>query len=217
MNRLAYVCVGMVVLFVAASAPAFALTTSHISSDAEMLAMFSDTIFVAEGRIGDGLGNATFELDLGKATSQPEVTAQFGWPNGTSVPFTLTYNSLTNGVEFTVGNSTLNWTSPLAGYTDVFVRTRAVNVNSDIVVRDLFLDGEAVNDVSNAVGADGLDILWIRGGTLQNGFTLAGYVTMTWTGTAPTQSRLAFQIKVDRLKPTDIEILNWGRIKSLYR
>lgn len=216
-NRLTYISCAVAALLAVASVPAYPLGTSHIGSDAEMLAMFSDTIFVAEGRIGDGLGAATFELDLGKSTSQPEVTAQFDWSNGMTVPFTLTYDNISNAVVFTVGGSTLNWASPLSGYSDLFVRTRAVDAASDIVIQNLSLDGEVINDASHAVGANGLDILWIKGGTIYDGFTLSGQVTMTWTGTRPSQSRLAFQIKVDKLIPTGVSDTSWGKIKSLYR
>ena len=42
------------------------ITTSHIATDTELIAMLSDTMFVAEGRIGDRGGAATFELDVGQ-------------------------------------------------------------------------------------------------------------------------------------------------------
>ncbi|MDD4858139.1 MAG: hypothetical protein PHD74_08550, partial [Candidatus Krumholzibacteria bacterium] len=61
---------------------------------------------------------------------------------------------------------------PFDVFGDIFVRTRAVDDGKSIVVQDLVLDGQSVGDASAAVGADGLDILWISGGALSDGFTL---------------------------------------------
>ncbi len=205
-------------LLVLVSAPAMALTTQHIATDADMLAMLTDTLFVAEGRIGDRGGAATFEIDLGGDTGAPATSAQYDWPNGTAVSWTLTYNSVSNLIAFTVDGVPLTYTSPLAGFTDLFVRTRAVNANSSIVVDNLVLDSASAGDASTADGnASGLDILWISGGVLTDGFTLTGHATMSWTGTAPTQSRLAFQIKVGTVRPLGIQQSTWGGVKALYR
>jgi len=76
--------------------------------------------------------------------------------------------------------------------------------------------GVSVGDVSSAVGP-GLDILWISGAALSDGFTLTGTATLAWTGTPPTQSRLAFQIKVAKLAVVGTEDESWGGIKALYR
>ena len=194
------------------------LITQHLSSDADMLSVLSDTLFVGEGRIGDGWGAATFEIDLGGDTGAPATTAQYGWPNGTAVSWTLTYDHLTDLVTFTVDGITLNFTTPLGGFTDVFVRTRAVNAGSEILVDNMVLDGEAVGDVSNAAGdGSGLDILWINGGSLFNGFTMTGQTTMSWTGDMPRQSRLAFQLKIGSLEPVKIiSEKTWGNYKNLY-
>jgi len=194
---------------------AFAITTSHLSSDAEMLALLTDTLFVGEGRIGDGLGAATFEIDLGGDTGNPEVTAQYDWPNGTAVPWTLVYDHITDQVTFTVDTEALVWTSPLQGYSDIFIRARAVNTGSAIQVDNLFLDATYFNELSQATG-DGLDILWVAGGAISDGFTLSGQTTMSWTGARPTQSRLAFQIKVGQSKTVELEEASWGELKSIY-
>jgi hypothetical protein len=200
------------------AAPVRALTTSHIPTDADMLGLLSDTLFVAEGRIGDRGGAATFEVDLGGDTGSPATTAQYNWQTTVPVSWTLTYNHVTNLITFTLDTVVLQYTTPLSGFSDVFVRTRAVNASSDIVVDNLVLDGVGVGDTSNANGnIDGLDILWISGGTLTDGFTLTGRTTMTWTGSAPTQSRLAFQLKVGTVAPVATEPATWGRVKALYR
>jgi len=192
------------------------LMTQHLAFDADMLSVLSDTLFVGEGRIGDGWSAATFEIDLGGDTGSPASTAQYGWPNGSAVSWTLTYDHTTDLVTFTVDGITLNYTTPLDGFSDIFVRTRAVNLESEILVDDMVLDGEAVGDQSNAVG-DGLDILWISGGTLFDGFTMTGRTTMSWTGDIPTQSRLAFQLKVGKLLPVRVyDQKTWGKLKSMF-
>jgi hypothetical protein len=143
---------GLVLLL---STGAFAFTVSHIATDADLLALVSDTIFVAEGRIGDLGGAATFELDLGQSTSAPSTTAQYGWVSGQAEPFTIIYNSVTRLVTFTLGGKTLNYTTPFPMFGDVFIRTRAVEVDRSVIVQDLVLNGQSVGGVSNAVHPDG--------------------------------------------------------------
>jgi hypothetical protein len=216
MNRLQTVLLCVFTIVILGAGPASAtLITQHLATDAEMLAILSDTLFVGEGRIGDGAGAGTFEIDLGGDTGNPATTAQYDWPNGTAVAWTLTYDAMTDLVTFTVDNTTLQYTTPLSGFTDVFVRARAVDAGSQIVVSDLVLDGETVGDQSDAVG-DGLDILWISGGTLSDGFVLSGQTTMSWTGDPPTQSRLAFQLKVGTLKTVYVEPATWGQLKNMF-
>lgn len=198
------------------STGAFAFTVSHLATDTELLALISDTIFVAEGRIGDLGGVATFELDLGQSTAAPYTTAQYPWVSGRVEPFTLAYDSGTGVVTFSIGGKVLTYTTPFPMFGDIFVRTRAVEADRSVIVQDLVLDGVSVGDVSSAVGP-GLDILWISGAALLDGFTLAGTATLSWTGAPPTQSRLAFQIKVAKLAVVGTEDESWGGIKALYR
>lgn len=216
MNRLSTIAAATVLVGALFVLPAAALTVSHIATDAELIDLLSDELFVAEGRIGDGAGAATFEVDLGGDTGAPATTAQYPWPNGGAVDWSLHYNHVTNLITFTVDTVVLQWTTPLSGFTDLFVRTRAVNAGTEIIVDDLMLDAENVGDASHAV-ADGLDILWISGGVLADGFTLTGTTTMSWAGAMPTQSRLAFQLKVGTLSTVSTEETTWGRVKSLYR
>lgn len=204
------------VLLALPGAASAALVVSHLASDADLFALSPTYAFIAEGRIGDRAGAATFELDLGPDTGAPAVTAQYGWTSGAVEPFSLVYDAGLGQVTFSLGGRTLVY-APLLGFTDVFVRTRAVNDGSSIVVTDLVLDGEPVGDLSSAVGADGLDILRIQGGVLSDGFTLTGNATLSWTGTAPTQSRLAFQVKVGDVRPVPALPSTWAKVKNLYR
>jgi hypothetical protein len=197
------------------SGTASSFATRHLPSDAELLALISDTLFVAEGRIGDLGGAATFELDLGQSTSAPATSANYGWVSGQAEPFTLSYNNVTGLVSFTLGGITLNYTTPFSLFGDIFVRTRAVDAMRSVVVQDFVLNGQSVGDLSSANGP-GLDILWISDATLSSGFTLTGVATLSWTGAAPTQSRLAFQIKIAHLARIGVEGKTWGAIKALY-
>jgi hypothetical protein len=199
------------------STSVFSIGVKHLATDTELLAIISDTVFVAEGRIGDLGGAATFELDLGQSTAAPSVTAQYAWTSGQAEPFTLTYNNMTGLVMFTIGGKMLSYTTPFDVFGDIFVRTRAVDEGNSVVVQNLVLDGQSVGDASAAVGANGLDILWISGAALSDGFTLTGSATIAWTGSVPTQSRLAFQIKVAELSIIGVESDSWGEIKEFYR
>jgi hypothetical protein len=202
------------VLVLVPAALAAQVSTEHIATDAEMLEYLSDTMFVAEGRIGDRGGAATFELDLGQDTGAPGTTAQYDWQSGVAEPFTLTYDHFTGQVTFSLGGIVLNYTTPYFDFDQVFVRTRATEEGTSILVDDLVIDGDGISDQSAAVG-NGLDILWIKGANLNNGFVLTGVATLTWTGTPPTQSRLAFQIKIGKAAIVATEESTWGRIKRL--
>jgi hypothetical protein len=212
----------MRVLLAAAAALMFAITssaeivTSHLSSDADMLAAIENVAAVAEGRIGDRGGAATFELDLGDDTGNPATTAQHAWQSGAAEPFTLAYDAGMNVMSFTLAGKTLTY-SPGLSFREMFVRTRAVDAGTSVEVYDLVINSEAVGDVSSATGAGGLDILAISGIDLYQGFTMTGVAVLTWSGTPPTQSRLAFQIKIGDAPTVPVDESTWGQIKSLFR
>lgn len=198
------------------AAGANALTIQHIATDAELLVLISDTIFVAEGRIGDRGGAATFELDLGQSTSAPAVTRQYNWQSGVVEPFSLVYDAASGTVTFSLGGQSLVYNTPFFQFGDIFVRTRAVYEGTNVVVSDLVLDGEGVGGTSSAAGP-GLDILWISGGALADGFALTGNAVFAWTDTPPSQSNLAFQIKVAKLAIVGVDDCTWGGVKALFR
>ena len=192
--------------------------TEHIATDAELVAALTDTLFVAEGRGGDGAGAATFELDLGQDTGAPAVQAQYGWVSGQPEPFTLSFDAGNGLVTFSLGGEVLQYTTPYPEFGDMFIRTRAVNDGSSVVVDDLVLDGYVLDDQSAAANpGDDLDILRIAEADLSSGFTLTGTATLTWTGTLPSQSRLAFQIKTARLGTVGNGDLSWGDLKASWR
>jgi hypothetical protein len=206
-----------VTLITAAAATAAACpSTQHYTTDQQLFDVLDGIAFVAEGRIGDRGGAATFELDLGQDTGAPDVQENYDWSSGVTEPFSLTYDSGSNTVTFSLGGRTLQY-QPLVGFEDMFIRCRAVDANTQVSVDNLFLDGCPVADQASADGnGSGLDILALTGIQLDQGFTLTGNATLTWTGTAPSQSRLAFQIKVGNTPQVGIESRPWSAIKLIY-
>ncbi|MFH1679565.1 MAG: choice-of-anchor W domain-containing protein [Candidatus Eisenbacteria bacterium] len=208
----------VIALFAAAGAAGAALTTGHFSSDAEASVFFPSFSFVAEGRIGDRAGAATFELDIGGTTSAPSQTAQHAWASARGEAFELAYHRATGLVTFALGGVMLTY-EPDAPFTDILLRTRAIEEGTTARLDSLFLNGEAVNDTSFANGdAGGIDILRVRGADLANGFALTGRATLSWAAAAPEQSRLAFQLQAgEAVEATRTESISWGGVKSLFR
>ena len=202
-----------------ASAPAHAaLTVTHIATDAEMLSLLTETVAVAEGRIGDRGGAATFELDLGQDTGAPATTAQCNWVSGQLEPWSVIYDSGINQIQFNLGGKSLIYT-PGPNMEEIFVRVRATKGESSITVDNMVLDGEFVFEQSSTTGpSPGLDIVRIQGGVLADGFVFTGDARLTWGSILPANSHLAFQLKIghgDSVVQTDGA--TWGRMKALYR
>jgi hypothetical protein len=82
-----------------------AVTLTHLTSDDEMNALMQDIAFVAEGRIGDGGGVTTHELNLHEFDpGNPQITEQFNWQNGVTENFELSYDPDLNLVQFSLGD-----------------------------------------------------------------------------------------------------------------
>ncbi|MBN1343196.1 MAG: PEP-CTERM sorting domain-containing protein [Phycisphaerae bacterium] len=194
----------VLVLLVVTPAGAGIITTEHFTdADFAALVLEDDIAFVAEGRIGNSALDGDHEFDLGPSTAAPYATDQFVWPGETPVQFALTYDEILNRVSFTVGGHTLSYT-PQETFTDLFIRTRAVNDDTSIVIDDLVLDGAPIIDTSSAFGVGtGADVLHIAGADLMDGFTLTGRSTMRWQS-RPSRSRLAFQIKAAKAEESPV-------------
>ena len=194
-----------------------ALVTTHYATDQEMLDIMAEPHFVAESRIGNNALNGDIEIDLGQTTSAPDEIAHLVWPNGAPVAFTLSHDGA-GTATFTLGGESLVY-DPVGGFTDVWVRARAVDAGTSIRVADLHLDGEAVLDESTALGdGSGLDILRIRGAELGDGFVLTGTATLTWTAPPPQHSRLSFQLKIGSPDNTvHVDPRTWGEVKATFR
>jgi hypothetical protein len=193
------------------------LVTSHLT-DQQMSVIMpeSEISFTAEGRIGDRGGAATFELDLGRVTAAPSQSAQYNWQSGASEPFSLSYDAFLNTVTYSLGGATLSY-QPDRFFNEVFVRTRATQGGSVAVVQDLVLECAPVGNVSLATGPNAADVLRVSGGDLYDGFSLTGTAVLTWQAPAPTQSQLAFQVKVGAVPVNPIDEITWGRLKSVFR
>ena len=194
-------------------------TTAWTGSDA-FEARFT-AAFISEGRIGNTVtGGGTHELDLGQSTASPATTRDYPWGQGSAIPFTVTYAPTgvgTGTVTFDNNGASLTYNASWADGTNdsIFIRARSAKSGSVMNVRDLEIQtselggfvpvdspaGTGDPDGVGATFAQGKNSLQIFGIDLQQGFTLKGTSRWTWT-TAPSQSQLAFQVKVgDFLQP----------------
>lgn len=188
---------------------ASAFTLVDVPTDAALTALLGgagepNLSFVAEGRIGDGGGPATHELNIGISTGAPADTDQFAWASNQPIGFRLAYDGTTRQAEFAFGSGTPSVafivpSGPRASFTDMFFRARS-SLTSSVLLSELALDGVAFGQNVSASGG-GLDFLRVADGALDDGFTLTGRATFAWTGTAPTNSNLAFQIKLGDAPP----------------
>lgn len=159
-------------------------------------------LFVAEGRIGNNASNGDRELGINNALFQPVTQEQFVWTSGKTEDFTLEYTG--SAVKYTVGGVTLS-SSFSGAVNDIYIRTRE-NATSDIRIDNLFFNGTAFGSTAVSEPGDGdpdrIDYLLIS--QISAPFTLTGKATMSWTGTRPNGSNLAYQIKVGPTNDIDI-------------
>jgi len=183
----------------AGAAPIFQV----LPDDATLNARIVDEAFAGEGRIGDLGGAMTFEADVGPSTASPADTAQFAWSNGDTHSFTFSYDDVSDEVRLTIngGAADVAFTTSATSFDTLWIRTRALLSLSSVSLTGQSLDGDAVPNVT-ASGPNGLSILEIRGADLQDGFSLTGTTSLAWdAGNMPSQSELAFQLKVGTVVP----------------
>ncbi len=179
-------------------------------------------LFVAEGRMGNNsLETAERELGINRDVTdttlgadgkpiggKPVSTAEFIWGNGSLLDFVLEYDG--NEVKYTIGNkdykvgnttvgerslSTTAFTGPV---NEIFFRTRAAN-NSKMALSDLVY---SINGTTTTLGnlfSEGKgtsDVDYLRLSDVSAGFKVTGKASMSWVGTTPLRSNLAFQMKV---------------------
>lgn len=117
------------------------------------------------------------------------LEGQVAWGNGQPLGFSLTRTGTT--VTFTLGSHTNGCAAPSVGDVDALaLRLRATDAGS-VSLSALALDGAPLGTLTRA--ANGAES-WLLS-PLSGDFSLAGAATMSWTGTAPTNSAPAFQIK----------------------
>jgi hypothetical protein len=194
--------------------------------------------WVAEGRIGNRTTNGTHELDLGKTTNGPFVTDNSGdrtanvakqqaITSGQVVPFSIMYDpaAITPLVTFTFGSTVMEYI-PTGIVNTLLIRTRSGTAlpssanQARMTLSNLVVDGQSVGTVEALTSsATGLDILQVTGGELTDGFTMTGNAEFFFTGTAPTNSALAFQLKADTVvpEPSAVGLLAGGAAMLLRR
>ncbi|MGP1347741.1 MAG: choice-of-anchor W domain-containing protein [Phycisphaerales bacterium] len=192
------------------------LFTGHIDTDAQFNALGLIENAVAEGRIGNNALNGTHELDLGPDTGAPAQTAQHVWGNGVDTPFSLTFAPGSGIITFALGGKTLNY-GTVSEITGIYIRTRATQPGTSVSISNLILNADPIAGASSADGsADGTDYFFITGNQLLSGFTLTGDANLAW-GTLPTNSNLAFQIKLTVPTPATTGLLAIAGIAATRR
>ncbi len=205
---------GIGVLFLAAlpvaAAPTY--TQNVFSSDAQFNVAYGGQgtdyeSFGYEGRIG---GTTTYEYNLNGRNANNAfqfglVSGEYVWQNNVNVPFTLTYSGdTTRQVTWTIASQpTLTITANAGNINRFLVRTRAGGGNTT-EVRFSSLTDTATNQVFTAPGtalalSQGagtvVDYLSVTGFDFTRAFSMQGTARMAWTGTKPTGSGNAFEIK----------------------
>ncbi|XWK90837.1 MAG: choice-of-anchor W domain-containing protein [Phormidium sp.] len=187
------------------SANAFTVVDRTGFTDTEFNQLRTDglftELFVAESRIGNNGFGGNNEREFGINTDTGANVA-FGdriWENGGLVDFTLQYTG--SLVNYIVGDRLLSSSAFTGPVTDIFFRTRAAN-NSTMALSDLLFNGQAISNLlSSGLGSTDVDYLQIS--NITTPFTLTGKSLMSWTGTAPSRSNLAYQIKVGTTPPVE--------------
>lgn len=213
--------------FSPSTASALTVTSPLNFGDAELKQLRNDglfsELFVAEGRIGNNANNGTYEASINNAAGSPVEQTNFSWGNGVATnsnnvrSFSLEYDGQT--VKFIIAGKTLQTQVFSGPVNQIFLRTRAAN-NSAARLSNLMLNNTPVGSLfsQGTGGSHDVDYLVISG-DLVNGaysnfspFNLTGNALLSWTGTQPKNSHLAFQIKVGTGTPVPTPALLPGLI-----
>ncbi|KYC38716.1 hypothetical protein WA1_36720 [Scytonema hofmannii PCC 7110] len=161
--------------------------------------------FVAEGRIGDLGGLATYELSINEDIKQggkPVEQQQYTWVNNQPVNFSLEYTG--NNVKYVVGGQTLSSTAFNGSVTDIFIRTFA-SQNSTVSLSNLVLNGTGIGALNSSSLGIASDVDYLRVSDISNPFVLTGQTKLFWSGTTPPRnSQLAYQFKVGGSSKTSV-------------
>lgn len=154
---------------------------------------FSET-FVTSARIG---GASTYELGVLDPQNglAPDQQDEFDWISGDTVSFSLEYDG--SEIKYSVGNQLLSTTAFSGPVTELFFRTRAAD-NSAVSLSNLMLtDGTGLLTLGNlsSAGSGGSDVDYLQVDDVTGAFKITGDSVMSWSGAAPQQSELIFQIK----------------------
>ncbi|MCL1472766.1 choice-of-anchor W domain-containing protein [Argonema antarcticum] len=190
--------VGLGTLSVPTAANAFNLVDRTGFTDTQFNQMRTDglftELFVAESRIGNNsTSTAERELGINTDTGAPVAIGDRTWGNGGLVDFVLEYTG--SLVKYTVGGQLLSSTAFSGLATDIFLRTRAAD-KSTMTMSDLVFNGVGISSLSSSGVGGNSDVDYLQLSGISTPFTLTGKSMMSWTGTQPMRSNLAYQIKV---------------------
>lgn len=151
-----------------------------------------DETWVVESRIGNNTPNGTYEVDILDADNNllPVAEEQRQWLNDGGVDFKVEFKG--SLLKYSVGNQLLSTTQfdnkPIA---DLFFRARSTDT-SKMSLTNLFVNGVALPDL---IADASNNIQYLSVSDFGNNLTITGTSTFSWTGTAPKNSLLAYQIK----------------------
>jgi hypothetical protein len=155
--------------------------------------------FTAEARVANAGG---WSLGARRLPGDPPTsTAVFDWPNGTPVPFVLSYDGRRT-VSLTVFQGDRQAVAAyesdkLADWDELFVSAAAAGADTRAALAGLRLGDVPVKDAPAAADPPGgQDVLRIQGADLVHGFTLTGAIVLRWWSARPEGS--------------DLHVLFWG-------
>lgn len=171
-------------------------------------------LFVAEGRIGNNALNGDRELGINNANFQPVAQGQFVWQSGKMENFLLQYDG--SQVSYSVGGTTLLSNVFSGSVNDIYIRTRET-LTSNVRLDNLIFNGTALGDsaVSEPSNSDLDQVDYLLLSDISAPFRLTGNVTMSWTGSRPSQSNLAYQIKVGSTDNSQQDVPEPGTVGAL--
>jgi hypothetical protein len=162
-------------------------------------------LFVAESRMGDNSTTAgNHEIDIlgdTKKSFTPDQKGDRTWVSGQILDFSLEYTG--SKVTYKVGNQTLSSSTFSGDVTDIFLRTFSNVAGSKSTLSNLAFNGTSIGSLESAFGKSS-DIDYLQITDVATPFKLTGKTSFTWTGTAPRNSNLAYQIKVGNSPSKDV-------------
>lgn len=195
------------------SALALGLTIGHTAANAasfELLSNFTDDDFraiinsgtftedyVAESRIGDGAGAATYELALKEpSVVKPIKDKGFNWENKKTYDFEL--KSENGKVTYKVGGTELSSFDlvDMSPNNTVYIRAFAGPENTKVKLTNITVDGNTYGGHFMANG-DNNQREYLKVTDINGDFTITGQSIFAWSDTdRPRNSNVAYQFKV---------------------
>ncbi|RMF97924.1 MAG: PEP-CTERM sorting domain-containing protein, partial [Candidatus Schekmanbacteria bacterium] len=199
----------ILLIFTTFSSNVIAGSISHLSSDRDLLKTIDSKAFMAEEQIGDLEGFEKFELDGVEDISSSSTTDDYQWHNPSALSLLIEYTAATGNVVFELQNcqseSNLLLYAPVSTLPkhSIFVRREADNsarpvtadnfTPSDTTDNNIYDGDESSEEYGNS---EGFDLLWLCSRLLDYDWTRPGTSTISWNGSAPKNSWLAYQVRV---------------------